>query len=77
MLQRLAVFRDGFAVMSGYDLAARKGRIDIFNADGDYMAAAPFEGPFKYIHGTAEHLYTVGFDEDDTIVVHRYAVRGL
>ena len=67
-------FAGGFAVLSGYDLAKHTGRLDFFDAKGTYTATTPYSGPFKYIYGSHDKIYTVGIDDNDAVVVNVYRV---
>ena len=61
-----------FGVLSNYDPITRKGRIDIFEASGKLHGTAAFKGHDRFLQGTDTHLYTVGTDEEDYVVIERF-----
>jgi len=67
-------FADGFVVLSGFDPSKHKGRLDFFDAEGRYTATTPYSGPFKFIHGSHDKIYTVGVNEDDAVVVNVFRI---
>ncbi len=68
---------EGFAVLADYDILTGKGRLDLFSRDGQILARGPYRGTAQFLMGTKTHLYAVGPDEDDYVVVRRFRVNGL
>lgn len=73
----LASLNGGFALLANYDSNQRSGTLDVFNREGRHLGGTAFEGHVSAFYGAGSNLYTVGLDENDDVVVSRYAVRGL
>ena len=73
----LASLGEHFAVLTDYDLLEQKGRLDVFNQKGELVAYAEYPGNHQFITAMNNHLYSVGYNEDDEIVINRYRIEGL
>jgi hypothetical protein len=61
-----------FGVLNNYNPLDREGRIDIFEANGKLHGTANFKGHDRFLQGTDTHLYTVGTDENDYVIIERF-----
>ncbi len=72
----LAPLNGGFAILANYDASQRSGTLDVFDREGRHLGATPFSGHVTYFTGAGENIYSVGLDENDDVVVTRFAVKG-
>ena len=73
----MASLAKGFAVLSNYDLIAKKGVLDLFNESGKLIAQTDYDGNHQFMTGAGSYLYVVGPDDEDYVVIDRYRVTGL
>lgn len=69
--------KEGFCVMSNYDLFTEKGQIDFFDKNGRLVAQTPFKGKFTNIIGRGNRMYMIGSDADDNYILTVYSYDGL
>lgn len=67
----------GFAVLADYHILEGTGRLDVYDKEGLLIGKGPYHGTSQFLAGTEEHLYAVGPDEEDFVVVRRFRVKGL
>jgi hypothetical protein len=67
----------GFAVFYNHDYAKVTTKIAFYDYDGELLGKADYNGPVTYLTGTETHIYAVGLDESDNVVIHRYSIEGL
>ena len=72
ILKALFPLGDGFGVLAQFHCLQREGVIDLFDSDGQYLRTFRYQGPAHYLWGNRHHLYTIGPDADDRIVLHKF-----
>jgi len=72
LIKAILPLADGFAVLVNYHPLKREGVLDLFALDGTYLTTLGFEGPAHFLTGTRTHLYAIGPDLEDRIIVRRY-----
>lgn len=68
---------NGLAVFTNYDIVGQKGTVDYFDSNGVCKATGAYSGPLKSAFGHKDKIYSVGLNEEDTIVIKAYRVKGL
>jgi len=72
ILKALFPLGGGFGVLAQYHGLKREGVIDLFDPNGQYLRTFRYLGPAHYLWGTRHHLYTVGPDADERIVLNKF-----
>lgn len=67
----------GFAIFYNYDYSKGSSKIGFFDMEGKSLGTTDFKGPIQYLTGTASHLYAVGLDASDNVIINRYNIQGL
>jgi len=60
-----------------YNSTKSEGTLDFFNASGKCVAQLAYKGTDEFLTGVGNHLYAMGTDENDSLVVTRYRIDGL
>ena len=68
---------DGFAAIANWDVLTRKGTLEVFDRTGKLLGIAPYQGNIAPFYGTATHVYSGGFDDEDNVVIDKFRVKGL
>lgn len=72
VIHAMASAADGFVVLANYHNLTQRGLLDIFDREGNLKQTLNFQGPADFLVGTRTHLYAVGADAEDVIVINRF-----
>jgi hypothetical protein len=68
---------ENFAVLTSYDPLSRTGQLDFWSPDGKLLANADYKGTHQFLTGINGYLFSLGYNEDEDIVITRFKVEGL
>lgn len=71
LIKTMAPYGGGFVVLTQYDDAKQKGKLDLFSKDGAYQSTQAFSGPADAITGNRTHLFVTGPNAEGDITVKR------
>ncbi len=74
VIKGLAPLANGFVALVNYNEVKKTGQLDFFTREGELVGETSFRGPAYLIAGSRRHLYAVGANADDVIVVNRFHV---
>jgi len=77
VIKALAPLANGFVALVNYNEVKKTGQLDFFTREGELVGETPFHGPASFFTGSRRHLYAVGVNADDVIVVNRFHVARL
>lgn len=66
-----------FVVLQSYDHQSRTGKLDFLDGDGKLVGQADYQGTHQFLTGSNDMLYSVGYNEDEDVVITRFKVSGL
>lgn len=72
LIKAIFPFGEGFGVLVNYHSLKQEGVIDMFDLKGKYVKSVDYRGPAYYLWGTESHLYAIGPDQEETIILNKY-----